>query len=139
MKEDCYLIYNKLFSLFIILIPWQIRYIFFTAKINNQIWEYGHLSLYLSIVVLLLAALFYLFNNTQKLKRFFAFKTWSRQAKALALFLIYLFLISLFSSLIYISLYYYFLIILVVIFLWLLKDFQKDEFLKLFNLISVSL
>ena len=86
MKENYYLIYNKLFSLFIILIPWQIRYIFFTAKINNQIWEYGHLSLYLSIVVLLLAALFYLFNNHQKLKRFFSFKTWSRQAKALALF-----------------------------------------------------
>ena len=132
MKKKYYLIYKILLYIFIILIPLQTRYIFFDYKIDNQIWEYGRLSIYFNVIILLLSLFFYLLNNPHKLKKFFNIKKWSRKSKALSLFLIYLFLISLFSSLIYISLYYYFLIILVVIFLWLLKDFQKDKFLKLF-------
>ncbi len=132
MKNRYYLIYINLLSLFIILFPWQIRYIFFDYKINEQIWEYGRLSIYLSMILLFLATIFYLFNNSHKLKRFFAIKTWSRKSKALALFLIYLFLVSLFSASSIISLYYYLLLLLATIFVWLLKDFPRDKFFNLF-------
>jgi len=132
MKKNYYLIYNKFFSLFIILIPWQIRYIFFDYKINNQIWEYGRLSIYFNVIILLLALIFYLFNNPYKFKFFFNIKQWSRKSKALFLFLFYLFLISIFSNFFYISLYYFILILLVCIFIFLLKDFNKDKFFKLF-------
>lgn len=132
MKKNYSLIYNILLSLFIILIPWQIRYIFFEYKINDQVSEYGKLGLYFSIIILLLTLIIYLFNNPHKLKRFFDYKRWSSKSKSLFLFLFYLLLISIFSSIYYISLYYFILILLTSIFLFLLKDFDKNKLYNLF-------
>jgi len=134
MKKNYSLIYNTLLSLFIILIPWQIRYIFFDYKINNQVSEYGRLSLYFSIVILVLTLIVYLFNNPYKLKSFFDYKRWSRKSKSLFLFFFYLLLMSLFSSIYYISLYYFILILLASVFIFLLKDFDKQKFYNLFLL-----
>lgn len=46
-------------SFFIFLVPWQTRFIYKELMIDGQVWQYGLLSLYASMIVLLLVALFF--------------------------------------------------------------------------------
>ncbi len=48
--------FSILFFLFIFLIPWQTRFIYKELVLGGQIWQYGRLSLYASMIVLLLTA-----------------------------------------------------------------------------------
>jgi hypothetical protein len=50
-------IFNLFFCFVIFLIPWQSRFIYKEVTLGGQIWQYGLLSLYASLIVLLLAAL----------------------------------------------------------------------------------
>lgn len=48
--------FNSLLFIFIFLVPWQSRWIYKEILLDGQIWQYGRLSLYASMIVLLLAA-----------------------------------------------------------------------------------
>jgi len=56
--------------LFVFLLPWQTRWIFQEASVNDQVWEYGRLSLYASeiilLIVLILALVRYLKSGSRQ-------------------------------------------------------------------------
>lgn len=59
-------IFVLLFTVLVFMIPWQARYIYKEVMIDGQIWQYGRLSLYASMIILLLAALgFGIFRRDQ--------------------------------------------------------------------------
>lgn len=49
---------NVLTYLFLFLIPWQTRWIFFEAQLGGDIWEYGKMSIYVTEILLLLIIAF---------------------------------------------------------------------------------
>ncbi|MFA5127167.1 MAG: O-antigen ligase family protein [Patescibacteria group bacterium] len=113
--------------LFIVSLPWQTRWIFFDASLGGQVWEYGRLSFYGSMIILLAALVVNFFSQKPRL-------AWSKN-KWLYIFLFYLVLISIFSSWPLISFYYLGLVILALLFALLSKKFSWD-FLSLAWLIS---
>ncbi len=50
-------IFDCLIVVFVLLIPWQSRFIYKDVMLDGQIWQYGRLSIYASMIVLLLASL----------------------------------------------------------------------------------
>ncbi len=50
-------IFSYLLAFFVFLIPWQSRFIYKELMLDGQLWEYGRLGLYSSMLVLLVAAL----------------------------------------------------------------------------------
>lgn len=52
-------IFDSLLVLFIFLLPWQTRFIYKDIMLDGQLWQYGRLSLYASMLVLILAAIFF--------------------------------------------------------------------------------
>lgn len=58
-----------LWYVFVFLLPWQTRWIFFDPKINGQVWEYGRMSLYaFDIVFVILLASYGLVGLFNKIK-----------------------------------------------------------------------
>jgi len=49
-----------IFYLFIFLLPWQTRYIYYEGKLNGEFWEYGTKSLYATEILLLIIIMLYL-------------------------------------------------------------------------------
>lgn len=84
---------NKLFQIlifiFIIILPWQTRWIFFDYQLAGLTWEYGRLSLYASWLILIVAALVFLIKHPREWH-------WSKQW--LSYLFIFYFLLSLFWS-----------------------------------------
>ena len=109
--------FKILLAIFIILIPFQTRWIFYDWRLSGQVWEYGRLSLYLGMIVLLVAALFFLLANKKEI--------YLSKDK----FLYFLFLYSLFigfiSPLPAVSFYYLAIIYLAALFAYLIKFLPK--------------
>lgn len=59
-------IFNFLIFAFIISLPWQTRWIFFDYQLAGQVWEYGRLSIYASWLLLLVAAIIFLYQERQE-------------------------------------------------------------------------
>jgi O-antigen ligase len=93
---------NKFFKflifIFVLSLPWQTRWIFFDFTLAGQIWQYGRLSLYLSWLVLILAAIVFLFKHPQE-------RHWSKQ-KPIYLLIAYCLLSLFWSPLKVVSSYY---------------------------------
>lgn len=88
---------NKiLFSFFILLLPWQIRWIVAEHKVFGQVWEYGRFSLYVSMIVLaILFVLAFIKHQRPENRKIFWF----------ALTLVYLLVVNIFSALPTVSFY----------------------------------
>lgn len=110
-------LFYGLFSLFILLIPWQTRWIIYGWSMGGHIWEYGLISLYLSTIVLFLAGLFFALGHRQELH--------FSKNKFLYLLFSYTVVVSFFSSLPVVSFYYLFLIYSAVLFAYLVKFLPK--------------
>ncbi|MCB9803180.1 O-antigen ligase family protein [Candidatus Nomurabacteria bacterium] len=94
--------YKILFFLLILILPFQTRWIFFDHLLNQQVWEYGRLSLYLSMLFLFLLSSFYFKDFVSKFKKNF----WkNKKLVSFLLLLIYLLFISIFSPLPDVSFY----------------------------------
>lgn len=117
---------NKLFNFFLLLtvflIPWQTRWIFYTQPVNNQLWEYGQLGLYLSMISLSLAIIFHKKKDSIKWNKY----SWSI---TLVVWLVYLLIISWLSISPTVSLFYFLLIVLSFIFFFLLQQADKTKLL----------
>ncbi len=111
-------ILKVLIFIFIVILPWQTRWIFFDAKLDGQIWEYGRLSLYASAIVLLVALLVSFFRQKPNF-------SWL-QDKWLYIFFFYLLVVSFFSKWPLVSFYYLALITLALVFSYLSKKFSRD-------------
>jgi len=58
---------QNLIYLFVFLLPWQTRWIFYDPKINGEVWEYGRMSLYGFDVVFIILIFVYLASLFMKL------------------------------------------------------------------------
>ncbi len=105
------------YGTFVILLPWQTRWIFFDQKIQGEIWEYGRLSLYASMIVLAFVTL--LFAYDKKLKPYFS------KDKFLYAMFAYFFVVSIFSAMPHVSFYYLLLIYLAMLFAHISKYIPK--------------
>lgn len=112
------------YALFIIALPWQTRWIFFDKTVQGDVWEYGRLGIYCSMLLLLMAALFFVLQKG--LKPYFS------KDKLFYISFGYFFLISLFSPVPQVSLYYIFLCLLAALFYLLYKTIPKYLSLKIF-------
>ncbi len=112
---------NKFFKIlifiFVISLAWQTRWIFFDLNLASQIWQYGRLSLYLSWLVLILAAIVFLFKHPQEWR-------WSKQWP-IYLLIVYCLLSLLWSPLKAVSSYYLTLIFSAILASYLLNKTKK--------------
>src|SRR3989344_7641280 len=68
MKDQAQQVFKFFLGVFIILIPWQTRWIFYSWTLDKQFWELGQLSIYGSTLVLLLASAFFLGHYRHELR-----------------------------------------------------------------------
>lgn len=131
MKNQAQRLFKLFLYLFIILIPWQTRWIFYYATLDEQIWEWGKLSLYVNILVLLLAAFCFLWHYRHELR--------FSKNKLLYLIFAYSIVMGLLSPWPLVSFYYLLLIYLAVIFahlsrfaskIWVLRTFLIGGFIQ---------
>ena len=118
MKQPVNNLFKIFFVLTIFLIPWQIRWIFFDQSLAGSVWEYGRVSLYASMLTLILAIIFFYWPaSTQQgeqqhknisLKRLFD----NSRNRIFVLTIIYFWLVNLFVSIPQVSVYYLAMIIL---------------------------
>ncbi len=112
---------NKLFKiflgLFIVLIPFQTRWIFFEQSLDGQLWEYGRLSIYITMIILLFASLFFALSHKKEI--------YFSKNKYLYFIFAYSIIISLLSPFPIVSLYYLGIIYTAVLFTYLLKFVSK--------------
>lgn len=112
---------NKLFKfflgLFIILIPFHTRWIIFDMSFGDWVWEYGRVSLYLNVIVLALAAVFFALDHK---KEFYFSKN-----KFLYFLFAYSIIVSFYSVMPLVSFYYLLFVYLAVLFAYLLKFSSK--------------
>lgn len=111
-------------TLFIILIPWQMRWIFYDYNLMGEVWEYGRLSLYGSMIILFLAGLFFIFGHRQELR--------FSKDKFLYFIFIYSLVVGFFSLAPAVYFYYLALVYLAVLFAHLLKFLPKYFVFKAF-------
>jgi O-antigen ligase len=109
--------FQYLFALFIVLIPWQVRWIFYDLRLDGQIWEYGRLSLYASFIVLIIAAVLFAYSHKKELH--------FSKNKLLYLVFIYSIIIPFFSSAPLVSFYWLALVYAAVLFAYLARFLQK--------------
>ncbi len=109
--------FKYLFALFIILIPWQVRWIFYDWRLDGQIWEYGRLSMYGSLIVLILAAILFAYSHRKELH-------FSKNKLLYSVF-VYSIIIPFFSALPLVSFYWVLLIYVAVLFAYLSRFLQK--------------
>ncbi|PWB38903.1 MAG: hypothetical protein C3F02_01410 [Parcubacteria group bacterium] len=124
MKNLAHKSFKFFLGLFIILIPWQTRWIFSYWNIGAEPWEIGKLSLYGSMIVLLLAAIFFLTQHREELKL--------SKNKFLYFVFAYSIVIGLWSPLPAVSLYYLLIVYLAVLFAHLCRFLNKRALLYMF-------
>ncbi|OGY93237.1 MAG: hypothetical protein A2406_03435 [Candidatus Komeilibacteria bacterium RIFOXYC1_FULL_37_11] len=120
--------YNKIFQfflcLFVLLIPWQTRWLFYDWPLGIDLWEYGRLSLYASAIVLFLAGIFFALSHKKELY-------FSRSQFFYILF-IYSLLVSFRSPAPSVSFYYLFLIYSAALFAYLVRFIPKTNIFRFF-------
>lgn len=116
---------NKiLLGLFILLLPWQTRWIVAEHKVFEQVWEYGRFSLYASMILLFVLFIFTLWQNGLKCN----LKIYrSKKILWLLLTILYFILLSFFSALPSLSFYLWSYFLGAGIFIWLLGQ-QEQKF-----------
>ncbi|MDD5749896.1 MAG: O-antigen ligase family protein [Patescibacteria group bacterium] len=112
-------------AIFIVLIPFHTRWIIFDFSLGQDIWEYGRVSLYLNVLVLFLATLF--FALSRRGQDFYFSKNWY-----LYFIFAYSLIISFFSLQPLLSFYYLLFIYLALLFAYLVKFFSKWFVFKAF-------
>lgn len=116
-KNLAHKLFKILLAVFIVIIPFQVRWIFYDKILDQQIWEYGRLSLYGSMIVLLVAALFFAWINKKEL--------YLSKDKFIYFLFLYSLLICFISPLPVVSFYYLAIIYLAVLFAYLVKFLPK--------------
>ena len=111
-------------SLFIVVFPWQVRWIFHDYTLGGSVWEYGRLSLYGSIIILLLAGLFFILSHKQEI-------SFSKN-KFLYFIFLYSIIVGLLSGAPIVYFYYLAIIYLAVLFAYLLRFLPKYFIFKIF-------
>lgn len=106
-----------LFSLFILLIPWQTRWIIYGRGMGGHLWQYGLISLYVSAIILFLAGLFFALSHKKEMH--------FSKNKFLYFLFAYAIVVSLFSPLPAVSFYYLFLIYSAALFAYLVRFLPK--------------
>jgi O-antigen ligase len=114
--------FKYLFALFIILIPWQVRWIFYDWRLDGQIWEYGRLGIYGSLIILLLAAVLFAYSHRKELH--------FSKNKLLYLVFAYSIIIPFFSAVPLVSFYWVLLVYIAVLFAYLSRFLQKKFILN---------
>ena len=114
-------------AIFIVLIPFHTRWIIFDLSFGADIWEYGRVSLYLNVLVLFLATLF--FALSRRRQEFYFSKKWF-----LYFIFTYSIIVSFFSLYPLLSFHYLLFIYLAVLFAYLLKFSSKWFVFKAFLL-----
>lgn len=121
---------NQLFQfflcLFVLLIPWQTRWLFYDWPLSVELWEYGRLSVYASTIVLFVAAIFFGWSHKKEL--------YFSRSKFFYVLFIYSVLISFRSPAPAVSFYYLFLIYSAVLFAYLIRFIPKVNVFKVFLL-----
>lgn len=116
-KKTANKIFYILFALFVLLIPWQTRWIIYGWSMGGTIWQYGMISIYLSTIILFLAGLFFAIGNSQELH--------FSKNKFLYFLFSYAVVVSFLSPLPLVSFYYLFLIYSAALFAYLVKFVPK--------------
>ncbi len=124
MKNLAHKLFKLFLGLFIILIPWQTRWIYAYWSIGAETWGQGQLGLYASMIVLILAALFFALHHREELR--------FSKSKFLYFVFIYSVLIGFLSPLPAVSLYYLLLVYLAVLFAHLCRFLNKRAVLQMF-------
>lgn len=109
--------FKTLLAIFVVLIPFQTRWIFYDWKLEGQIWEYGRISIYLSMAILLLAAIFFLLANKKEI--------YFSKDRYLYFLFIYSLFIGFISPVPAVSFYYLAIIYLAALFAYLIKFLPK--------------
>jgi len=104
-------------DLFVLLIPWQTRWLFYDWPLGIELWEYGRLSLYVSAIVLFLASIFFTIYKRKEVH--FSYSKFSY------ILFFYLMIVSFRSPAPSVSFYYLFLIFSAVLFAYLVKYIPK--------------
>lgn len=112
------------YSLFIIVLPWQTRWIFFDPKIGGEVWEYGRLGIYFSMILLFIVAI--LFSLKINLKPYFS------KDKLFYFSILYFLIINIFSPIPQVSYYYLILVLLAILFFYIFQNIPKIFSLKIF-------
>ena len=127
-NKDASIVSQQLFkffmALFILLIPWQTRWIFHDFKLTGQVWQYGRLSIYFSMIFLLAAGIFFILTNKKEL----------RFSKNKLLYVIFGFSIiaSFFAAQPLVSFYYLALVYMAALFAYLIKFLPKHFIFRAF-------
>ncbi len=111
------------------LLPWQTRWIFFEQPLNGQVWEYGRLGLYSSMLTLLAAVICFYLAKIKTGEKKIILQYWP-----LWLLFSYLFITSWLSELPIVSLYYFNLIVLAFLFSFLLQYLEIKKILVVLSL-----
>jgi hypothetical protein len=104
-------------ALFVLLIPWQTRWLFYDWPLGIELWQYGRLSVYISVIALLLAGIFFALSHKKELR-------FSRSKFFYVLFA-YSIIVSFYSPAPLVSFYYLFLIYSAALFAYLVKFIPK--------------
>lgn len=120
-KKNSQKLFTIFFCLFIFFLPWQTRFIYKDVLLDAQIWQYGRLSLYFSLIFLLSAVLFFAQQHHEQ---------WalSRNKWWYILFLYSLLLVFIHPWPI-LGLYYLFVIVVSFLFIFLAQYVQKKHIL----------
>jgi len=116
-KKSCEQLFQLFLGLFVLLIPWQTRWLFYDWPLGIELWQYGRLSLYASAIVLMLAGIFFALSHKKELH-------FSR-SKFFYILFTYSVLVSFTSPAPLVSFYYLFLIYSAALFAYLVKFIPK--------------
>lgn len=129
-KKNYVKISDKMFKffvgVFVLLIPWQVRWIFYNWHIEGQLWEYGRLSLYGGMIVLFLAALFFALSHKKELH--------FSKNKFFYILFVYSVLVSSLSLVPLVSFWYLSLVYMAALFAYMIKFISKAVAFRMFLL-----
>ncbi|MBU1202501.1 O-antigen ligase family protein [Patescibacteria group bacterium] len=117
MKKTNHKLFKIFLAIFIFLIPWQTRWIFYDWPLGEAVWQYGRLSLYLNVLFLFLAAVFFALANKKEMRL--------SRSKFFYFVFAYSIIVCFFSPAVSVSFYYLFLIYSAALFAYLVKFLPK--------------
>ena len=128
-KNYLNLLVNALLCVFIFFLPWQTRWIFYSANLNGN-WEYGSGSLYGTEIILIIFLLLFAFIKAGQIILFDNLKEKSHKIKNLSL-MVLLFLMLSFVSIFYAgnkisSLFFFIHLLEAVLFFFCLNDLKSN-------------
>lgn len=98
--------FNFFAFIFLLILPWQTRWIFQSIKISEQTWEYGQLGLYVSMLLLIVLLALYFVWHFRAMPIAKNFRVNSVVGGILIIFILYLFIAAFLSPLRSLSFYY---------------------------------